>query len=46
MVEPVGVHDKLKKVVNTLGALTKAVETIKKEKEQPKPIPVTTQKIK
>lgn len=38
MVEPVQLTDKLKKVVNTLQAQTKAVETIKKEKEQPKPV--------
>jgi hypothetical protein len=41
MVEPITLSEKLKKVVITLSSQTKAVETIKKEKEQPKPVPIT-----
>jgi hypothetical protein len=44
MVEPITLSEKLKKVVTTLSAQTKAVETIKKEQEQPKPVPVTKPK--
>jgi hypothetical protein len=46
MVEPVAVPDKLKKLVATLEVLTKGTETIKKEKEAVKPVPVTTIKSK
>ena len=46
MVEPVNVPDKLKKSINTLKVLTKAAETIKKEKEKPAPVPLASAKSK
>jgi hypothetical protein len=41
MVEPVNATDKLKAVTKKLGVIIKGQEIIKKEKEQPKPVPYT-----
>jgi hypothetical protein len=46
MAEPITLNEKLKKVVSTLTSQTKSIETIKKEKEQPKPVLVTNVKVK
>jgi hypothetical protein len=41
MAEPITVPEKLKTVVKNLGALTKGIETVKKELAAPQTVPLT-----